>query len=204
MEPERAITLGATEQRRAWVLTRVLAGEWGPAEATLALGLSARQVRRLLAAYRARGPAALVHGNRGRAQAHKVPAAVRARIVALASGPYAGLNHQHLTEKLAEPEGIRVGRSTVRRVLAAAGVASPRPRRAPAHRRRRERMPQAGLLLQADGSPHRWLGPAGPRLTPVGGIDDATGTVPWALFRKQEDAAGSMRRPGATTGCRCC
>jgi hypothetical protein len=47
-------------------------------------------------------------------------------------------------------------RSPVRRILLQAGLASPRPRRAPQHRSRRERMPQAGLLLQADGSRHRW------------------------------------------------
>ena len=46
------------------------------------------------------------------------------------------------------------------------------------------------MLLQADGSRHRWLGERGPYLTLVGGIDDATGTVPWALFREQEDAHG--------------
>jgi len=28
--------------------------------------------------------------------------------------------------------------------------------------------------------------------TLVGGIDDATGTVPWALFREQEDAHGYL------------
>ena len=48
------------------------------------------------------------------------------------------------------------------------------------------------MLVQADGSPHRWLGPEQPPLTLIGGIDDATGTVPWALFREQEDAAGYM------------
>jgi hypothetical protein len=53
-------------------------------------------------------------------------------------------------------------------------------------------MGQEGLLLQADGSPHRWLGPQGPEWTLIGGIDDATGTVAYALFREQEDAAGYM------------
>jgi hypothetical protein len=48
------------------------------------------------------------------------------------------------------------------------------------------------MLLQADGSPHRWLGPDRPALTLVGAIDDATGTVPGALFRTQEDAHGYL------------
>jgi hypothetical protein len=42
-------------------------------------------------------------------------------------------------------------------------------------------MPRESMLLQADASRHRWLGPSGPYLTLVGAIDDATGTVPGAI-----------------------
>lgn len=178
------------EQRRAVVLNRVLAGEWTQAEAATSLGLSERQVRRLVAAYREHGPAALVHGNRDRKPTHALSEAIRSQVVTLAQGRYAGLNDVHLTEKLAEVEDLPVSREAVRRILRGAGIASPRRRRAPKHRQRRERRAQAGMLLQADGSRHRWLGESGPYLTLVGGIDDATGTVPWALFREQEDAHG--------------
>src|SRR5450759_470048 len=53
-------------------------------------------------------------------------------------------------------------------------------------------MPQAGMLLQVDGSRHQWFGPDGPWLTLIGAIDDATGDVPYALFRQQEDAQGYL------------
>src|SRR3954454_15011700 len=107
MRAER-VTLSEREQRRAMALNRVLAGAWTRREAATVLGLSERQVRRLLAAYAACGPQALAHGNRGRPPAHALPAAVRAQIVALAQGKYAGFNHQHLTEKLTEVEGLAV------------------------------------------------------------------------------------------------
>ena len=45
-------------------------------------------------------------------------------------------------------------------------------------------------MLQVDGSRHDWLQGRGPCLTLVGAIDDATGIVPYALFREQEDAQG--------------
>ena len=48
------------------------------------------------------------------------------------------------------------------------------------------------MLLQIDGSRHDWLQGRGPYLTLVGAVDDATGTVPFALFRQQEDAHGYM------------
>lgn len=115
----------------------------------------------------------------------------RAQVVALARETYAGLNDQHLTEKL-QAHGLALHRTTVRRILVTAeGRATPR-RRVPRHRRRRERYPCEGLLLQADASPHRWFGPEGPEVALVGAIDDATGTVPWAVFRAHEDAAGYL------------
>jgi transposase len=188
---EELLVVTAREEHRAQVLTRVLSGQWTQQEAAIVLQRSVRQVRRLQQAYAREGGRALVHGNRGRRPAHALAAGVREQIVHLAPEKYAGFNHQHLTEKLGE-EGIGVAVATVRRVLRAAGVRSPRTRRAPKHRARRERMAQAGLLVQADGSRHRWLGPDGPYWTLIGGIVDATGEVAWAVFREQEDAQGYM------------
>jgi len=159
-------------------------------EAADLLGRSARQVRRLRGAYRSRGAAALVHGNRGRPAPNRIADDLRARIVALATTTYADVNHQHLTELLAEREGIVLSRPSVRRILRAAGLRSPRRRRPPRHRRRRERMPQAGLLVQLDGSTHAWLDQRGPHLTLLAVMDDATGEVPAATFRDAEDAHG--------------
>jgi hypothetical protein len=51
-------------------------------------------------------------------------------------------------------------------------------------------MPQEGILLQIDGSHHRWLEDRGPWFTLFLAIDDATGTVPFALFREREDTQG--------------
>ena len=111
-------------------------------------------------------------------------------MVALARTQYAGLNHTHLTELLAEREGIGLARTTVRKILIEAGVPSPRRRRPPRHRQRRKRKPQEGMLLQLDGSPHAWLENWGPTLSLLLAVDDATSTVPAAIFRKQEDTRG--------------
>ena len=189
---KETVTLGQREQKRAMVLNQVLAGLATVEEAALVLGRSVRQVKRLKAAYEAAGPASLVHGNRGRSTAWAVPPDVATRIVTLAQGPYAGINQQHLTELLAEREGIAVSRATVRRVLAAAGLATPRPRRSATPHRRRERMTQEGMLLQGDGSRHHWLGADSPELTLIGMIDDATGAVLGAVFREHEDGVGYL------------
>lgn len=147
---------------------------------------------RIVAAYKKEGAAALPHGNRGRTPQHALDEGLRNRVVELARTKYAGCNHQHMSELLAEHEGILISRSSIRNILLEAGIKSPRKRRAPRHRSRRERYPQEGMLLQMDASPHDWLQGRGPRLVLVACIDDATGTVPGAEFRYQEDAHGYM------------
>jgi transposase len=168
----------------------VIERHWTVPEAAQLLGVSERHAWRILAAYRMEGAAALAHGNRNRLPLNATPAAVKTQIITLARERYSGLNHTHFTELLEEREGIAVSRSTVRRFLMCAGLASPRQRRPPCHRCRRARMPQEGMLVQVDGSHHQWLGEQGPWFTLLLAVDDATGTVPYALFRKQEDTVG--------------
>ena len=104
----------------------------GPgAQAAELLGISERQLRRVLAAYRRDGAAALVHGNRGRKPHNAVPEEVAANAVILASGKYAGFNHSHFTEVLAEREGIHLSRQTLSRLLNRHGLASARQHRPP-------------------------------------------------------------------------
>ena len=180
------------EQQRAQVLTRLLVGDITTPEAATLLGLSERQVWRLRAGYEREGPAALVHANRGRASSRRLDPGVAERIVLLARSTYEGANDCHLSELLAEHEGIEISRSALRRLLRGAGQASPRRRRSPRHRSRRDRMSQEGMLLQVDGSRHDWLEGRGPRMTLVGAIDDATGRMTGATFRDQEDTAGYL------------
>ena len=67
------------------------------------------------------------------------------------------------------------------------GLKSPRRRRPPRHRVRRQRMPREGMLIQVDGSHHRWLGDDGPQFTLLLAVDDATGIVVNAMFCEQEN-----------------
>ena len=133
-----------------------MAGDVGIDEAARILGLSTRQVERLLARY-VGDPGDLGHGSRGRVPVNRIPEAVRAQLVELARTRYAGVNHANLVELLAEREEIVVAERTLRRILAEAGVAPARTRRPARHRSRRDRMPREGLLLQVDGSRHDWL-----------------------------------------------
>ena len=184
------VTLNQREQARLQVLNSVLEYQLPTAQAAEVLGISERQVRRVLAAYRREGVAALVHGNRGRKPRNTAPEVIAEAVVILAGEKYAGFNHSHLTEVLAEREGIQLSRQTVSRLLNRSGLASAKRHRPPKHRVRRERMPQEGMLLQIDGSHHPWLEERGPRFVLLLAVDDATGTVANAVFRPEEDTRG--------------
>jgi len=172
------------------VLNEVAAGRLTAAEAVGVMGLSLRHERRLMAAYRKGGAAALAHGNRGRKPIHALPDYLKQQVLELARSTYAGCNTQHFSELMGEREDITLSRSSVRRILLGGGLKSPRRRRPPRHRSRRERYPREGMLLQIDGSRHDWLEGRGEWLSLVGAIDDATSKVPYALFRHEEDAQG--------------
>lgn len=159
-------------------------------EVALALGVSVRQVQRMKKALAEEGPAGLAHGNRGSSPSHALASETVASVVELYKMRYADFNFTQFTEKVVEVEGIAISRSSVRRVLLAAGYRSPKKRRAPKHRSRRERRACEGAMVQIDGSHHDWLEGRGPSLCLLGGIDDATGKVLGAVFREHEDAHG--------------
>jgi transposase len=184
------LTLNRKEQKRLLVMNEIEKKKMKVGEAVEVLGISERQGWRILAAYREEGAAGIAHGNRGRTPLHVLGEEIRERVVELAGERYAGFNHTHLTEMLQEREGMEISRPSVRRILLAAGMRSPKTRRSWRHRRRRERYPKEGMLLQVDGSPHDWLEGRGPKITLIASIDDATGKVPFALFREEEDAQG--------------
>jgi plasmid stabilization system protein ParE len=97
------VTLTRKEQTRVKLLNEVNESVLTAGEAAGLLGVSLRQARRLLAAspgcgYPTEGVAAMAHGNRGRQPAHRIDAATRQKVRALADGRYAGCNQRHLTD----------------------------------------------------------------------------------------------------------
>ena len=181
------------EQTRLQVLNSLLAEHMTLGQAAPLMGVSPRHTRRILTAYREKGSAAVAHGHRGRRAPNATPEAVVAEVVHLARTRYEGANHTNLSELLGERDGIDLGRTTLRRILVNAGLKSPRRRRPPRHRVRRQRMPREGMLVQMNGSHHPWLGDQAPPFTLLIAVDDATGRVVAALFWEKEDAHSYFR-----------
>jgi transposase len=182
--------LHTQEQKRVMVLNRLVVGQLTAAEVAVLLNRSDRQVRRLCAAYRKEGAAALAHGKRGGKPVRTISEEVGRQVIELATTTSAGCNVQHLRDLLAERDGIELSRTRVRRIRLPAGIGSPKQQRRRQQRRRRARYAQEGMLVQIDGSRQAWLEERGPWLTLIAAIDDATGKLAAAVFREEEDAAG--------------
>jgi transposase len=191
---EQTLTLNSQNQKRIKILNQLLAGEISVGQAAELAQRSVRQIYRLKASYREKGAAAVIHGNCGKRSPQRLPDETREQVCALAQEKYAGCNQHHLRDLLEEKEGLTISRASVRRILQEKGLLvvqhAKKPRQ---HRLRRARYRQEGQLLQVDASPHAWLQERGPRLSLVGGIDDATGKVVGAVFREQEDQQGYMQ-----------
>jgi len=189
---ERVI-LSQREVQRMQVLEQVRRGALSLKTATTMLKVCYRQAKRLSARYRREGAAGLAHRRRGQPARNALGPELRERVLKLHEDSYSQFNDTHFVEMLAEREGLRIGRETVRRWLREAGVGPKRRRRPPRHRSRRSRRLQMGLLVQWDGSPHSWFGAQRPACSLLHAADDASGTVLGALFRPQEDAMGYLK-----------
>jgi transposase len=92
------VTISMKEIKRLSVMQQVEDKKMTGREASQHLGLTLRQVRRLLAKYRKKGAGGLIHGNRGRPAHNRVDEAMRVKIQRLAEEEYKDYNDSHFTE----------------------------------------------------------------------------------------------------------
>lgn len=168
------------------ICKKVLEGALTIREASRYMDVCYRQARRIVRRARADGVRGIVHKSRGKYPKNAIRKEAKDKIISLAQNKYPGFNDTHLCEKLSEVEGISISRETLRNLLRAAGISPKARKRRPRHRKRRERMPQVGMMIQADGSHHGWLEGRGPRLCLMGAADDATSQIPASHFAEAE------------------
>lgn len=179
------VVMSERELNRIEVLSQVTRGAMTAVTAASVLGLSRRQVHRLLKDFLAEGPGAIRHKSRGRRSNNRIDPAVREFAVLLVRENYIDFGPTFAAEKLAEDHDLKVSRETLRKWMQDAGLWLSRKQRRTFHqpRLRRECM---GELVQIDGSDHRWFEDRGPACTPLVFIDDATSMLMQLRFVKSE------------------
>ena len=134
----RRIDLNMDEQKKYEVIKKLVDSQGNKDRTAMTLGITRRQVDRLIAAYKAKGKAAFVHGNRGRKPAITIPNEVRNAVVDLYRTKYYEANFVHFTELLRRNEGISLSVSSVSGFLEAEGILSPRVTKAKKKRMKKE------------------------------------------------------------------
>jgi len=188
---EERIELSQRERERLKVVHEIERGHLKQVEAGQRLGLSTRQVRRILQRVKEEGDRGIVHRSRGRPSNRKIPVGRRERMMAEVRRRYADFGPTLAAEKLVG-QGHRVSRETLRQWMSAAGLWKPRRQRLKAVHVWRERRAAFGELVMMDSSPSRWLEERGPQLQLIALIDDATSRI-WGRFAEQDTTEENLR-----------
>jgi hypothetical protein len=181
------IAMSERDLQRIEVLSKVIDGRMTLVSAAHVLGLSERQVRRLLERIRTGGAASIRHKAIGRPSNNRISDGIRDYAVTLVRECYADFGPTLASEMLAERDGLRVSRETLRRWMSGAGLWLSRKQRRTFHRPRLRREAY-GALVQIDGSDHRWFEDRSDPCSLLVFIDDATGKLMQLRFVRSESA----------------
>ena len=162
-------------------------------EAAERLGLSVRQVKRLVWPYRQAGAAGVVSKRRGQPSPRRIGQAEREQVLACVRGHYADFGPTLAAEYLHSYHGFTRSVETLRQWTIEDDLWVAQRARRKCVFQLRERRAAVGELVQIDGSPHAWLEDRGPRCTLIAFIDDASGQLQHARFEPVESTRAYLR-----------
>lgn len=183
--------MSAREQMELDIIAKVVAGTMSRKQAEQVLDVSERTLRRYIDGYASSGVSFVKHGNCKSDPINRTDDAIKSAVQKLVKEKYYDFNMTHCLERLEKDEKIIVKRETFRKWCHEIKMVKKAKRRRAKVRRLRQRMQQSGLMLQMDGSPHRWFG--GKPSCLIAAIDDADSDVPYAEFFPAEDTISCMR-----------
>jgi hypothetical protein len=175
---------------RLKTIQAVIDRELKPGRAAERLGLSVRQIERLVIRYRAEGPVGLISRHRSRTGNRALKACLAERIVGILREHYADFGPTLATEKLHNRHDIVIAKETVRQLQIASGLWIPRKLRPPKIQQPRARRACLGELVQIDGCEHRWFEERAPACTALVYVDDATSRLMVVHFTGSESTFG--------------
>lgn len=192
MLSQESVRLSKKDLKTFKVIEKFRSGDYTRDQAALKLCVSARTISRKARRIRENGIEGLIHRNRGKPPRSRKSDDVRQWYLCLYKEKYYDFNVQHafetILERHAPPE--KVSYDTFRKWLQEAKLVTAKRRRPSKARLRRERHANEGLMIQFDGSPHRYNGKD--EWTLISAIDDATGKILAAEFHRSETTFGCM------------
>ncbi len=180
------ITRHMRDLERLKTIQAVVDRELKPGRAAERLGLSVRQIERLVIRYRAEGPVGLISRHRDRTGNRALKPSVAEQIVKILREHYPDFGPTLAAEKLHSRHNIVVAKETVRQLQIASGLWIPRKLRPPKVHQPRARRACLGELVQIDGCEHRWFEDRAPACTALVYVDDATSRLMIVRFTGAE------------------
>ncbi|MDP3981112.1 MAG: ISNCY family transposase [Chlamydiota bacterium] len=174
MQREDIVKMSKKEVRRIGLIHKVIERTIKQEEGGRLLGLTSRQIRRIIKRVKREGDLGIVHRSRGRESNRRISKKIRKKVINLYKTKYWDFGPTLASEKIEELDGIKLSDETLRLWLVKEGIWDKR-RKSRVHRQWRERRACFGEMIQIDGSHHNWLEERGPKLVLMGYIDDATG-----------------------------
>jgi transposase len=178
------------DQFRFSAVSKFLQGEVSRIETATLLQVTVRTVSRIARRIEKKSFLGVTHGNRGSRPQNKHDELLRTSTMKLVEDRYFDFNMTHCLELLKEEQGFEISYSVFRRWCHAHHIVKRKQRRRSKAHVKRVRMASEGLLLQFDGSHHRWNGKDVWCL--IAAIDDATSDIPYAEFFLSEDTLNCM------------
>jgi transposase len=178
--------------RKFNLISAAIEGKCTVKQVAIALNLTERRVKQLKKEMKLKGAEAVIHGNRGKKPAHAISNELREKILSLRQTyEYEISNFSHFHELLEENESIKISYSALHDMLSDAKIKSPKKHKKSKLHHRRKRKESAGMMLQADGTPHAWFG-GNTKYSLHGFIDDATGGITGLYMCKYECLLGYL------------
>ena len=125
----RKVELRMNEKKKYEVIKELVDHNGNKNRAAITLGISRRQIDRLIIIYKERGKEGFVHGNRDRKPATTLNKSLSETIILLYRTKYQDWNFSHFKEFLEKKENIKVSYNFVYTTLTNAGILSPKARR---------------------------------------------------------------------------
>jgi hypothetical protein len=193
VEEDGLLTMTQQERDRLVVLRKARKKLIKQGQAAQELGITARQVRRLLRGLKEQGDKVVIHGLRGRPSHRKRSAADREKIVRILSQEvYRGFGPTLASEYLAQEHQVQIGREALRQMMMEAGLWRARGQPVEAVHQWRARRSCRGELVQWDTSDPDWLEGRGEKLYLIHMLDDATSQLT-ARFVRHDSTEENMR-----------
>ena len=162
-------------------------------EAAEELGLSIRQVKRLVRALKERGDKAVVHGLRGKPSSRRIGEGIERQAVKILSARvYEDFGPTLAAEYLGKKHGIEASKETVRKWMIGGKLWRAKKDKVQQVHVWRPRRSRFGELVQWDTSEHDWLEGRGEWLYLIAMIDDATSRL-FARFVHHDSTEENMK-----------